>query len=339
MILRFIKIALFLAVLAGAGYYFVRMQQSAVVAVIKPLRGPAVEAIYATGTVEPSVMVPVSPRSPARLMQLFADEGMRVTKDQVLAQMEDADLQNVVEEAQANLALAEKEYNRRSALAKRDAAPKDVVDQALGTLDAARAKFAQAQANLSYMKLLSPEDGLVIRRDGEVGELITANQPVFYLSCCKGLRISAEVDEEDIAQVTTDQKVLISADAFPGKVFEGKVDSITPKGDPVARSYRVRINLPTDTLLMIGMTAESNIVLREEKNALLLPASALHEGKVRVLRDGKLQQQAVKTGAVTPKLIEILEGVTDADIVMQDISKEIGDDETPTTDLQDWTLD
>lgn len=339
MILRFIKIALFLAVLAGAGYYFVRVQQSAVVVVIKPLRGPAVEAIYATGTVEPSVMVPVSPRSPARLMQLFADEGMRVTKDQVLAQMEDADLQNVVEEAQANLALAEKEYNRRSALAKRDAAPKDVVDQALGTLDAARAKLAQAQANLSYMKLLSPEDGLVIRRDGEVGELITANQPVFYLSCCKGLRISAEVDEEDIAQVTTDQKVLISADAFPGKVFEGKVDSITPKGDPVARSYRVRINLPTDTLLMIGMTAESNIVLREEKNALLLPASALHESKVRVLRDGKLQQQAVKTGAVTPKLIEILEGVTDADIVMQDISKEIGDDETPTTDLQDWTLD
>lgn len=338
MILRFIKIALFLAVLAGAGYYFVRVQQSAVIAVIKPLRGPAVEAIYATGTVEPSVMVPVSPRSSARLMQLFADEGMRVTKDQVLAQMEDADLQNVVEEAQANLALAEKEYNRRSALAKRDAAPKDVVDQALGTLDAARAKLAQAQANLSYMKLLSPEDGLVIRRDGEVGELITANQPVFYLSCCKGLRISAEVDEEDIAQVTTDQKVLISADAFPGKVFEGKVDSITPKGDPVARSYRVRINLPTDTMLMIGMTAESNIVLREEPNALLLPASALHEGKVRVLRDGKLQQREVKTGAVTPKLVEILDGVSDADIVMQDISKEIGDDETPTTDLQDWTL-
>lgn len=339
MILRFIKIALFLAVVAGAGYYFVQMQQSAVIAVIKPLRGPAVEAIYATGTVEPSVMVPVSPRSPARLMQLFADEGMRVTKDQVLAQMEDADLQNVVGEAQANLALAEKEYNRRSALAKRDAAPKDVVDQALGTLDAARAKLAQAQASLSYMKLLSPEDGLVIRRDGEVGELITANQPVFYLSCCKGLRIAAEVDEEDIANVTPDQKVLISADAFPGKVFEGKVDSITPKGDPVARSYRVRINLPTDTMLMIGMTAESNIVLREEKNALLLPASAFNDGKVRVLRDGKLQYQAVKTGAVTPKLIEILDGVSDADIIMQDISKEIGADEKPTTDLQDWTFE
>ena len=57
--------------------------------------------------------------------------------------------------------------------------------------------------------------------------------------------------------------MLIRADAFAGKVFHGRVQSITPMGDAVARSYRVRIELAEDTPLLIGMTAETNIIIAE----------------------------------------------------------------------------
>lgn len=93
------------------------------------------------------------------------------------------------------------------------------------------------------------------------------------------LRVSAEVDEEDIVLVRVGQKVLIRSDAFPNQIFYGRVKSITPKGDPIARSYRVRINFSENNPLLIGMTAETNIIVHEKKNALLLPVSSISETK------------------------------------------------------------
>ncbi|MBI2233973.1 MAG: efflux RND transporter periplasmic adaptor subunit, partial [Micavibrio aeruginosavorus] len=228
------------------------------------------------------------------------------------------ELQKALAEMEAVAALAEKEFARRSALVQKNAVSEQSLDQARSNLDAAKARVDQAKANLDEMKLVAPEDGIVIRRDGEVGELIPANQPVFWMSCCSGLRVAAEVDEEDIALVRLGQSVAIRADAFPGKVFPGKVQSITPKGDPVSRSYRVRIGLEADTPLMIGMTAETNIILREEKNALLIPAGALRDGSVFIVKDGKPVPTPVETGAKTAQAVEIRGGIGPDDLVVMD---------------------
>ena len=135
------------------------------------------------------------------------------------------------------------------------------------------------------------------------------DKPIFWMSCCAPLRVSAEVDEEDIAQVRPGQEVLIRADAFPGQIFRGTVQSITPKGDPVARTYRVRVSLPADTPLMIGMTAETNIVLRKADNALLVPAGAVTQDAVWRVADGKLEYQKVTVGAKDAREVEILTGL------------------------------
>ena len=127
----------------------------------------------------------------------------------------------------------------------------------------AKALRERAEAEAHYLDLVAPAAGTIIRRDGEIGQIIAADKPLLWMSCCAPLRVSAEVDEEDIAQVRPGQEVLIRADAFPGQIFHGTVQAITPKGDPVARTYRVRVSLPKDTPLMIGMTAETNIVLRK----------------------------------------------------------------------------
>ena len=304
-------------VLLAAGAWFFMHPRLSFVDTVHPARGPAVQAVYATGTVEATVMLPIAARSMARLKELDADEGSSVAKGQVLAKLEDHDLQHALAELRAKAEFARKEYVRKAALAKEGYETKSVLDQARADSQAAEAAVGRAEAEAGFMTLAAPADGRIIRRDGEIGEMIAANQPVFWMSCCAPLRVSAEVDEEDIAQVKPKQDVLIRADAFPGKVFHGKVLSITPKGDPVARSYRVRVGFTEDNPLQIGMTAETNIVISTHDNAILLPSGAVPQnGKIWVVKNGRLAQERVSVGARGPEQIEILGGVTEKDEVV-----------------------
>lgn len=286
------------------------------VTLVSPQYGQAVKAVYATGTVEATVMMPIASRISARLQELKVDEGSEVTKDQVLAQLEDEDTQQNLQEKRAREMQARQTYQRYAELVKRGAISKDAYDRAHADWDATQAARKMAEAQSKFTRLTSPADGRIIRRDGEIGQLIPANQPVFWLSCCAPLRISAEVDEEDISAVQPGQKVLIRADAFPGEVYSGKVQAITPKGDPIARSYRVRVEFTETNPLMIGMTAETNIILSEKADALLLPNSALMGNSVWQVNDGKLAKTAVKLGAKGKETTEVLEGISEKDKVV-----------------------
>jgi RND family efflux transporter MFP subunit len=272
--------------------------------------------VYATGTVEAAVMLPIAPRITARLVALHVDEGMAVKKDQVLAELENQDLQQSIKELQAKEMFAAEDYQRKKGLKARGVISQSDYDRSRTDWEAAKAAVAHAVAELSFMKLIASADGRIIRRDGEVGQLIPANQPVFWLTCCSELRISAEVDEEDIALVQPDQKVLIRADAFPDQVFHGEVQSITPKGDAVARSYRVRIGLTEKTPMMIGMTAETNIIIRETDDALLAPSSAIVQGKLWLVEHETLVQRDIVTGAKGLRQTEIRDGISNNDLIV-----------------------
>ena len=117
--------------------------------------------------------------------------------------------------------------------------------------------------------ITAPMDGVVLRRDGEVGEIAEAGQILFRVGVPKPLQVVAEVNEEDIPRVAVGQTVLLRTDAFPDRRLEGKVREITPMGDAVAKTYRIRIALPDDTPLQLGMSVEANVVTREKADALL----------------------------------------------------------------------
>lgn len=333
--MKIIAVLVLLAVIFSGAWVFIVKRPVSVV-VVHPAQGQAVQAVYATGTVEPVVMLPVAPRIAARLVALEADEGQSVKKGSVLGRLEDSDLRKELAEAQARVDLAQKDYDRKTALGQSGAISRQSIDQAVGELQGAQASLEKVTATMDYMKLLSPEDGILIRRDGEVGEFIPAGQPVFWVACC-GYRVSAEVDEEDISLVAPGQRVLISADAYPGEIFEGKVQSITPKGDPVARSYRVRIALVPETKLMIGMTAETNIIAREKEGALLVPASALKAGFVWLVRDGKIRKLAVKAGMQNAQSVEIISDVSKEDLVVSTPLQTLKEGEAVAPHLEEWT--
>ncbi|WP_119421940.1 efflux RND transporter periplasmic adaptor subunit [Desertibaculum subflavum] len=308
------SILLLVAVIAAAAAWWqfgpVRVQA------VRPQPGPAVEAVYGTGTVEPVVMFPVAPKLAGRLRQLMVDEGSTVREGQVLAELDNRELSASVREWEARVNYSESQYRRAEDLYKNRVGSEAARDQARNELATARASLERARSLVAEMTLAAPVDGVIIRRDGEIGELIQAADPIFWMSCCGALRITAEIDEEDIRRVRAGQKVLVRADAFPDRVFEGRVAEITPKGDAVARSFRVRIALPNETPLMIGMTADTNIVVAERANALLVPATAVSDGKLWLVRDGRAVRQAVTVGVAGDSQVEIRSGIGADDLIV-----------------------
>ena len=307
-----------IAALLIAGYFAFRDLLSPTLDVVHPRRGVAVEAVYATGTVEPTVMMPIAARTTARLVALNVDEGAVVKKGQILGRLEDQDLQNSLAALQAEEEFNREDYHRDAAMLAQNAIARAVVDRARSNWLAARANVERARNQQDFMKLLAPSNGVIIKRDGEIGELIPVNQAVFWMAARSLLRISAEVDEEDISHVHIGQNALLRADAIPGRVMYGEVQSITPKGDPVARSYRVRISLPADTPLMIGMTAEANIVIHRNPHALLVPLSALRGTDIWRVEGGRLRMVSVVLGAKDTESVEIVRGLSERDVVLRD---------------------
>lgn len=306
-------VAAILVVAAGCAYWILR---PAVLIVTHPAYGPAVQAVYATGTVEPVIMMPIAPRIGARIVALAVDEGAVVKTGQVLARLESDDVRNSIAQLEAQEDFARRDFQRDAALVGGGIIPRQTYDRAQSTWIAAKAAVAAARAQIGYLTLVAPNDGRIIRRDGEVGQFLPVNQPLFWLSCLSPLRITAEVDEEDIALVRTGQKVLIRADAFPGRIFTGRVQAVTPKGDPIARSYRVRVTLDGASPLQIGMTTETNIVTAERPHALLVPTTAVSGNWIWTVRDGRLVRNAVETGVSGRDRTEIVRGVQPSDLVV-----------------------
>jgi RND family efflux transporter MFP subunit len=310
------RILLLVAALAAGGWFGWQRLRPPEVVLAAPVRGPAVDAIYATGLVEPSLEIRIAPRTAGRIVELLADEGDSVRAGQLLARLEDNDLRASVAELESRVEYAQSQFQRNTELRRSSLISQDALDRTRTDLAAARATLKRAREQVAYMRLVAPAAGRIIRRDGEIGEYVPVNQVMFYMAGPAPLRITADVDEEDVPRVQRGQRVLIRADAWPDRVFDGRVAEITPRGDPVARAYRVRIALEGDPPLQIGMSAETNIVIEQRENALLVPTAAVAGDSVWTVERGRAVRRAVKVGVRGPERVEIRAGLADGDRVI-----------------------
>jgi RND family efflux transporter MFP subunit len=295
------------------------------VEVVPVQRGPAIEAVYATGVVEPTVQIPVAPRAGGRLVTWEVEEGATVRRGQVLARLEADDLERTVQEMAAREQLARTNLERTQQLVAQQFLSPAELDRTRIEWQAAQAALRRAEALRNYSQLVAPADGVVLRRDGERGQFIPAGQTVYTLACCAPLRVAAEVDEEDIARVRVGMPVVMRSDALPAQVFDGSVAEITPKGDPVARSYRVRIRFQDTTALpdvlgtsglRSGMTMDANLVIARREKALLVPTRALLGTTAWRVVDGRAVRRSLKLGTKGAERTEVLQGLDEGDRVI-----------------------
>lgn len=290
--------------LVGAGGAWAWFALPPRVAVAMATTGPALEAVYATGAVEPVNWARVGPATRARITAVLVEEGARVTEGQTLARLDDRQSRLLADEAEARARFAADDLARTRTLVARDIAARATLERAERDARAARAAADALIQRLDDYLVRAPTDGVVLRRDAEVGEVVDTPASLFWIGEPRPLRVTAEVDEEDIARIVVGQRALLRADAFAGRVMTGVVAQITPKGDTTRKSYRVRLSLPDDTPLLIGMTVEANIVLRETTESVLVPPGAV------VLPEPPRGAPAVAPGRTRPGLVWVVEKET-----------------------------
>ncbi|PVB63105.1 efflux RND transporter periplasmic adaptor subunit [Labrenzia sp. 011] len=307
--LRYLLLLCALAAIIGGGYWWAI--RPPMVNVVQPYRGRAAEVVYATAVVEPVRWAKVTSIVRERIVSLCGCEGMQVKQGDRLAELDSGDARATLAELEARQDLARSERDRALQLLERRVASQQVYDRAQSELIRINAIIAAQKERLRDYSIVAPMDGMVLRQDGSVGEVAEPGEILFWIGQPRPLQLVAEVNEEDIPKVREGQQALILADAFPDRELSATVGRITPKGDPVLKNYRVYLDLPQDTPLRIGMTAEINIVTAENDGSLLLPPAAFNGSRVQVVdADNRVASREVKTGIRGTRAIEVLEGLT-----------------------------
>jgi RND family efflux transporter MFP subunit len=304
-----------IAVAAGAAFWWFMFGRGPEVAAVAPARGTAVEIVYATGAVEPVQWAKVTSLIRDRIVEICDCEGKAVVKGEVLARLDDRQLRAQLQELRAREDFAKREMERATELIARGSATVQAYERASTDLRQVQALISLQLEKLADYVITAPIDGVVLRRDGEVGEIAEPGQVLFRVGVLAPLRVVAEVNEEDVPRIAVGQKVLFRTDAFPDRRLEGTLRDITPMGDPVAKTYRIRVALPDDTPLKPGMSVEANVVTREKPGALLVPADAVQGNAVFVIDGNVVRRRTVETGIRGTRAVEILSGVTEADRV------------------------
>ncbi len=286
--------------------------------------GPLVAAVAATGTLNPVVSVQVSSQISGQLRDIFVDFNSPVKAGQLIAQIAPETYEHRVRQAEAdleaaraavavqqaeslraraNLAEAERDYERKRMLVERNYIAAAERDKAQSLFDAARAaqqvvesqarnaaavvrqreaQLGQARVDLERTQIRAPVDGIVVKRSVEPGQTVAASlqAPELFVIArnLTDMQVEAAIDEADIGRVRLGQPASFTVDAFPGRSFSGEVKQVRKAATVVSNvvSYTVVVSATNpDLTLLPGMTANVRIVTAQRDKVLKVPNAAL----------------------------------------------------------------
>jgi RND family efflux transporter MFP subunit len=300
-----------LLIAAAGGYYgyfnFYKVQKVTTGIVTQ---APVSEAIYGTGTVEPQRWAKVVPLQRRRLVELCSCEGQNVKAGQILGRQDDAEERSALRELEVTNQQAQRDLDRAEKDRGKSDAAQTEYEQRWTQLEESKTRIAAQKVRIDSLLLRAPMDGMVLRRDGEVGEIAGPTDVLFWVGPPAPMQVVAEVNEEEINRIAVGQKALLRSEAFTGQALRATVSQITPKGDPTRKTFRVYLLLPPDTPLRIGMSVEANIIFREKPSALVVPAEAVVGNAVQVVANDRIERVPVTVGVRGSRNVEIIGDVS-----------------------------
>lgn len=280
----------------------------------------------AIGATKSAQSVILRPEVSGRVARLTFTDGQRVTRGQLLVQLDDALQQAQVQQANAQAAIARTNLQRSRELQGQGFVSQSAVDQNAASVQVADAQVALAQAQLARMKIIAPFDGVAGIRSVSVGDYLKDGADIVNIEDLSSLWVDFRLPERFAGRIKVGQDVQVSLDALPGKVSSAKVAAIDSVVDAAGRSLLVRARManPGGTL-KTGMFARTRVVLGARETALVVPEEALVPmgGKQFLVKiidgpDGKKMSQRLeaKLGLRLLGKVEIREGLAAGDLVV-----------------------
>lgn len=336
---RFLLSTLFVLALAACARGPVPEDAPRPVLVAQPGHESTAEAVAYAGEVRAREESALSFRIGGNLVRRTVDVGARVTRGQLLAELDPGDQRLQAQAAQAQLAAAQAELERvrgdrdrfvrlagdqlvsRSALDAQEAAFK----AAQGQASAARAQLDVARNQAQYTQLHAPRDGVVAARQGEAGQVVAAGQSVFTLAGTSGREILMAVPESRIRMVAVGQPAMITLWSDPGTQLPARIREVAPAADPQARTYAVRVALDSTAIDVVELGQSARVYLQggDAGTGLSLPLSAVQRGSdgstavwVVDAQTAALKRVPVRLGAFGETRVPVLDGVAANDWVV-----------------------
>jgi RND family efflux transporter MFP subunit len=307
--------------------------------VVLPKGGAEAAEVELPGNTEAFTDTPIYARTSGYIKHWYVDIGARVKQGQLLALVETPELDQQLQQAEAqlknaeaNLQIADITATRWQNLLKTDSVSHQEADQAVSDLHSKEALVESNKANVdrlvqlqSFERIVAPVDGVITARNTDVGALIqadtTAPKELFHLSAIQKLRIYVPVPEVYAPSVKTGDKAAVTLDAFPGQAFTGTLVRNANAIDSASRTLNVEVDVDNSSgQLMPGAYAFVHFKLPAKRGAVTIPSNALlfrSEGlRVGVVRNSHVALLPITIGQDYGDSVEVVAGLTARDSVI-----------------------
>ena len=282
-------------------------------------RVESANTVYASGTVIPNEEVSLQSEASGRLIKLNIREGSFVKKGELIAKIDDSDLQAQLRKINFEEELAKQIEARQKKLLDIDAISKEEYDIAVNNVNTLSADRELLAVNIEKTEVRAPFSGYIGFKNISVGAYLTPGVPIATLVQTNPAKIDFPIPEKYASLLQVGQKVTFQVDGIE-KFFEADIAAIDPQVDEELRTLRLRAVTPnTDRTLLPGMFVRLTVPLGIEE-VIMVPTDAIVpilKGKmVYLMRNGKALEQEVTTGLRTDQNVQIREGLEIGDTII-----------------------
>lgn len=311
------------------------------VSVMKPGIEPTSDELVLPAQLQPYVESAIFARTNGYLLRWTRDIGSHVKKGDLLAEIDTPEVDQELSQAKASrqqieaqLQLAKSTAERWTNLRKTDSVSQQEADQQVSAYAQAQANLAASNANVrrleqleSFKRVYAPFDGVITRRNTDVGALISAGsntqgKELFDISQFDPLRVYVNVPQINSPSIRHGMPAYIDLREFPGQKFAGKIVRTADAIDPGTRTLLTEVDVPNkDGRLLPGSYAQVHFAVPVQTTRISVPVNALlfrSEGpRVAVVgRDSKVHLKPVMIGRDFGTKVEILDGLQATDQII-----------------------
>ncbi len=212
--------------------------------------------------------------------RVFVDEGQRVKKGTLLARLNLAEIDAQVMQAKSGLDKSKRDKDRAEGLYADSVVTLEQVQDARTAVDIAEANLRIATFNRTHAEIFAPSSGRILKRTAEAGELVGAGQPIYLFGANReGWVVRVGLADQDIVKVAVGDSARLSFDAYPDKLFTGRVTEVADAADPMSGTFEVEIAIADPAgLLKSGFIARVDVYPSLAESLYFLPIEALVEG-------------------------------------------------------------
>ena len=278
--------------------------------------------VSAVGSLVSNESVVLRPEVSGRIEAIRFRDGETVRRGAVLVELDSAVERAELQQARANLTLAESNFRRTQDLFGRKFVSQSSLDDARAKLEVARAGLALAQARLARMQIRAPFDGVVGIRSVSPGDFVQDGDALINLEDIATLKVDFRLPELYLDRVRPGQALELSSDVLPGEVHSATVEAIDPLVDAQGRAVRLRASLVNPEMrLRPGVFARVRLILAERAEVPVVPEAALVPAPgntqfVYRVEDGKVERVNVTTGQRRDAMVEVVDGLAPGAVVV-----------------------